>query len=57
VTRGPSRNRPAARNSPFTNHITLEGRLPQDRERLLDRIHRALALGLSAFRDVYVGTA
>jgi hypothetical protein len=57
VTRGPSRNRPAARNSPFTNHITLEGRLPQDRERLLDRILRALALGLSAFKDVYVGTA
>jgi hypothetical protein len=57
VTRGPFRNRPAARNRPFTNHITLEGRLPQDRERLLDRILRALALGLSAFKDVYVGTA
>ncbi len=40
----------------YTNYINLEGRLPEDRTRLLETIDRALQLPRSAFRADFVGT-
>jgi radical SAM superfamily enzyme YgiQ (UPF0313 family) len=39
----------------YTNYLNLNGRLPQDRERLRGEIARALALPRSAFRADFVG--
>jgi len=40
----------------YTNYINLEGDFPEDRERLLDQLDRALARGEDEFRPVFVGT-
>jgi radical SAM superfamily enzyme YgiQ (UPF0313 family) len=40
----------------YTNYINLEGTLPQDKERLLNQIDRALKLDESQFRPFFIGT-
>lgn len=40
----------------YTNYINLEGRLPEDRERLLKEIDRGLQRRESEFRPFFVGT-
>ncbi len=40
----------------YTNYINLEGRLPQDKERLLGEIDQALMLDEGRFRASFVGT-
>ena len=40
----------------YTNYINLEGRLPEDKGRLLDEIDRALKRPESEFRPFFVGT-
>ncbi len=40
----------------YTNYINLQGRLPQDKPRLLDEIGEAMDLDVSAFRPFFVGT-
>lgn len=41
----------------YTNYVNLEGRLPEDRDRLLEQIDAALDLDESRFRPQFVGTA
>lgn len=41
----------------YTNYISLEGRLPRDRDRLLERLDQALGVDESRFRPHFVGTA
>ncbi len=40
----------------YSNYINLEGRLPEDKERLLERIRRARLRDASEFRPIFVGT-
>jgi radical SAM superfamily enzyme YgiQ (UPF0313 family) len=40
----------------YTNYINLEGRLPQDRQRLLTAVDTALARDESTFRPFFIGT-
>ena len=40
----------------YTNYVNLEGRLPEDKQRLLGLIHRARLRDESEFRPVFVGT-
>ena len=39
----------------YTNYLDLQGELPEDRERLLAAIDRALTLPREAFRADFVG--
>lgn len=41
----------------YTNYMDLEGRLPEDRDRLLGQVDRALALDEDRFRPLFVGTS
>ena len=41
----------------YTNYVNLEGRLPQDRERLLEQLDRALRVDEACYRPLFVGTA
>lgn len=41
----------------YTNYVNLEGRLPEDRRRILDQVDAALELDESQFRPHFVGTA
>jgi len=41
----------------YTNYVNLSGRLPQDKERVLAEIDRALGRDESAFRPFFIGTA
>ncbi len=40
----------------YTNYINLHGRLPEDRERLLEELGEALELDESCFRPLFIGT-
>ena len=40
----------------YTNYINVYGRLPEDRERMLTAIDRALQRDEASFRPIYVGT-
>ncbi|MDD3579851.1 MAG: radical SAM protein [Desulfobacca sp.] len=40
----------------YTNYVNLAGRLPQDKERLLDTLKNALQLDETAFRPFFIGT-
>jgi radical SAM superfamily enzyme YgiQ (UPF0313 family) len=40
----------------YTNYINLEGRLPEEKKRLLDRISIALKLDETSFRSFFIGT-
>jgi radical SAM superfamily enzyme YgiQ (UPF0313 family) len=40
----------------YTNYINLQGRLPDDKRRLLDEIKSALEQGESRFRPFFIGT-
>jgi len=40
----------------YTNYISVNGKLPDDRENMLKSIEKALKLDESCFRDTYVGT-
>lgn len=40
----------------YSNYISLEGRLPEDKERLIKEIDRGLQRGESEFRSFFVGT-
>jgi hypothetical protein len=40
----------------YTNYLDVQGRLPQDRSRLMAVIDTGLARDASSFRPVYVGT-
>ena len=40
----------------YTNYINLDGRLPEDKERLVSDIDHALALDESQFRPFFIGT-
>ncbi len=40
----------------YTNYLNVTGRLPRDREDLLDWVERGLALPESEYRPVYIGT-
>ena len=40
----------------YTNYINLEGRLPQDKKRLLGEIDQAMMLDEGKFRSLFVGT-
>jgi hypothetical protein len=39
----------------YTNYLNLEGRLPDDRERLVTKIHAALERDPSTFRPFFIG--
>jgi len=41
----------------YTNYVNLEGRLPNDRDRLLEQVDSALTLDETRFRPPFVGTA
>ncbi|GBC61289.1 radical SAM protein [Desulfonema ishimotonii] len=41
----------------YTNYISLDGRLPDDRDRLLRQIEAALKRDVSAFRPFFIGDA
>ncbi|MCF8063277.1 MAG: radical SAM protein, partial [Deltaproteobacteria bacterium] len=41
----------------YTNYISLEGRLPRDRGRLLEQVDRALRVDEACYRPQFVGTA
>ena len=41
----------------YTNYINLEGRLPDAKNRLLDKIHAALRKDEKSFRSFFIGTA
>ena len=40
----------------YTNYITLEGKLPEEKQRLLRQINEALKMDEKAFRPFFVGT-
>lgn len=40
----------------YTNYINLEGKLPEEKERLLDKINLALKRDESSFRPFFIGT-
>ncbi|KYK22497.1 radical SAM protein [Thermoplasmatales archaeon SG8-52-4] len=40
----------------YTNYIPVNGKLPDDKEMMLNQIKNALNLDKSCFRDVYIGT-
>ncbi len=40
----------------YTNYLNLSGRLPKDKERLLDTIDQALLWDEGRFRPIFVGT-
>ena len=40
----------------YTNYINVAGKMPEDRDRMLGQIRKALARDESTFRPVYVGT-
>lgn len=40
----------------YTNYVDVHGRMPVDRERMLETIDRALKRGEDTFRPMYVGT-
>ena len=40
----------------YTNYINLEGKLPEERKRLLDKINIALKQDEASFRPVFIGT-
>jgi len=44
------------RSDHYSNHINLEGRLPEDKERLIKEIDHALQKNASEFRPFFVGT-
>jgi len=39
----------------YTNYINLEGRLPQDKIRILQEIHTALKRDEQSFRPFFIG--
>ena len=40
----------------YTNYISVDGKLPEDRKEMLDYIKYAMKLDYSSFRDIYIGT-
>jgi radical SAM superfamily enzyme YgiQ (UPF0313 family) len=40
----------------YTNYIKVEGRLPKDKERMLNEISAAMKRDETSFRDIYIGT-
>jgi hypothetical protein len=40
----------------YTNYMNVYGSMPEDRERMLQTIDRALEQDISVYRPVYVGT-
>jgi hypothetical protein len=40
----------------YTNYLNLEGRMPDDKDRLLSSIDEALAWDESRFRPFFIGT-
>ncbi len=41
----------------YTNYVDLEGRLPEDRDRLLGQVDQALEMDEDRFRPLFVGTS